>query len=191
MPTDEVCPTAQLHSVVQMLTRVLHNRKSRTGSIPRNGDEPHPSNKRHQAKQRVHRLDLHHEVMLLLLDGQFHKAPIPSTCERILDIGTGTGIWAIDMAIKFPQAEVIGTDLSPIQLDWAPENCRFEVDNVEWEWVDHRSNSFDFIHARNLAQSITDWSMVMSEAFRYRKLQFTALGAKTDNSAGVVNPVAT
>jgi SAM-dependent methyltransferase len=164
-------------SAVRVLTQVLHNRKSRTGSNPRNSDKPHPSKKKeHQAKRRIHRLDLHHELMLQLLNGQFHKAPIPSTCERILDIGTGTGIWAIDMAIKFPKAEIVGTDLSPIQLEWAPENCRFEVDDAEREWVDHRSASFDFIHARNLAQSITDWPLVMSEAFRYRELCFMPLG---------------
>jgi hypothetical protein len=35
--------------------------------------------------------------------------------ETVLDIGTGTGAWAIDFADEYPKAEVIGTDLSPIQ----------------------------------------------------------------------------
>jgi methylase of polypeptide subunit release factors len=56
------------------------------------------------------RLDLHHEIMLQLLDGQHHLAPLDNP-QRILDIGTGTGIWAIDMAYRYPSAEVIGTDL--------------------------------------------------------------------------------
>lgn len=34
-----------------------------------------------------------------------------------LDIGTGTGIWAIDFADEHPETTVIGTDLSPIQPD--------------------------------------------------------------------------
>jgi methylase of polypeptide subunit release factors len=39
---------------------------------------------------------------------------------KILDVGTGTGIWAIDAGDLFPSAEVIGVDLSPIQPNWMP-----------------------------------------------------------------------
>lgn len=30
---------------------------------------------------------------------------------RVLDLGTGTGMWAIDFAYENPQAEVLGIDL--------------------------------------------------------------------------------
>jgi methylase of polypeptide subunit release factors len=56
-------------------------------------------------------MDLHHEIMTKLLDGRLHKAPIKKDAHRILDVGTGTGIWAIDMADKYPSAEVTGIDL--------------------------------------------------------------------------------
>jgi methylase of polypeptide subunit release factors len=56
------------------------------------------------------RLDMHHEIMLQLLGGKLHLAPI-DTPQKILDIGTGTGIWAIDAADTYPSAEVVGTDL--------------------------------------------------------------------------------
>ncbi|KAI9739710.1 MAG: hypothetical protein M1834_006429 [Cirrosporium novae-zelandiae] len=42
------------------------------------------------------RLDLAHYMITSLLDGKLHLAPLPSDPSRILDIGTGTGIWAIE-----------------------------------------------------------------------------------------------
>ena len=57
------------------------------------------------------RLDLHHEIFLHLLNGKLHLAPIGPSPHRILDIGTGTGIWAMDMADLYSTASVLGTDL--------------------------------------------------------------------------------
>ena len=44
------------------------------------------------------RLDIMHHIYLLLLDGKLVRAPVGDGIQRILDIGTGTGIWAIDAA---------------------------------------------------------------------------------------------
>jgi len=57
-----------------------------------------------------HRLDLHHEIMSQLLDGKLYRASL-EVPRRIHDIGTGTGIWAIDMADQYLMTDVIGTDL--------------------------------------------------------------------------------
>jgi methylase of polypeptide subunit release factors len=59
------------------------------------------------------RFDLHHEIIRLAWDSKLHEAPITDS-HRILDIGTSTGIWTIDVADQYPMAGVIGTDLSPI-----------------------------------------------------------------------------
>lgn len=40
---------------------------------------------------------LHHAIGLLLHD-DLHMVKLPEKVKRILDVGTGTGIWAIDMA---------------------------------------------------------------------------------------------
>ena len=42
--------------------------------------------------------------------------------ERILDIGTGTGLIALMMAQRFPQATVVGLDIAPAAVQQAREN---------------------------------------------------------------------
>ncbi|THH04810.1 hypothetical protein EW145_g5248 [Phellinidium pouzarii] len=47
--------------------------------------------------------------------------------KRILDIGTGGGLRAIQIADEFPDVEVIGVDLAPIMPEMVPPNCDFEL----------------------------------------------------------------
>ncbi|KAJ0308095.1 hypothetical protein Brms1b_009665, partial [Colletotrichum noveboracense] len=64
--------------------------------------------------------------------GKLYYAPLEQDkTNRILDIGTGTGIWAIEVAEFFPNAEIIGNDLGATQETWVPPNVKFEVDDVE------------------------------------------------------------
>lgn len=49
-----------------------------------------------------HRLDMLHHICLLVLRGELHTAPIGPNPTKILDLGTGTGIWAIDMGEYVP-----------------------------------------------------------------------------------------
>ncbi|KAI5811880.1 S-adenosyl-L-methionine-dependent methyltransferase [Pyronema omphalodes] len=110
------------------------------------------------------RLDLNHEIIRMVWDDKLHMAPLDKP-QRILDIGTGTGIWAIDVADTYPMAEVIGTDLSPIQPDWVPANCRFEVDDAMLEWT-FKDNHFDFIHCRNISSGVSDWKHLSTQLMR-------------------------
>jgi methylase of polypeptide subunit release factors len=43
-------------------------------------------------------MDLAHHIYGLLLGGELHLAPIGDNPQRVLDLGTGTGIWAMDFA---------------------------------------------------------------------------------------------
>jgi SAM-dependent methyltransferase len=103
----------------------------------------------------------------ITLNKKLHLAPLDSP-HNILDLGTGTGIWAIDMADLYPSAHVLGTDLSPIQPDFIPPNCEFEIDDVTLEWT-FPQNHFDFIHLREMFGSVADWDQLFEQAFRHTK----------------------
>ncbi|CAI7622909.1 unnamed protein product [Penicillium manginii] len=65
---------------------------------------------------------------------------------HVLDVGTGQGAWAIDVADLF-NARVRGVDLFPPPNSWIPPNCIFEVDDVLKQWTWHEK--FDLIHLRH------------------------------------------
>ncbi|KAM0582830.1 hypothetical protein ACHAP6_008566 [Verticillium nonalfalfae] len=113
-------------------------------------------------------LDITHHYMLLYFDNKLFQAPIGDHPMRVLDVGTGTGIWAIDFADQFPAAQVVGTDISPIQPAWVPPNCEFVMDDAQLEWT-WPADHFDYIHIRDLYGSIGDWSALYSRAYRYLK----------------------
>ena len=113
------------------------------------------------------RMDLHHHVFRLTLDGQLFQSPLTKAPRRVLDVGTGTGIWAVEFADEFASSEVIGIDLSPIQTTWVPPNCKFYVDDAESDWSYRPDEAFDFIHIRGLGGSIADWPHFYSQIYKH------------------------
>jgi SAM-dependent methyltransferase len=102
------------------------------------------------------------------LGGALYTAPVQDP-QAVLDIGTGTGIWAIEFADEFPGALVIGTDLSPIQPGFVPPNVKFYVDDFEQTWDYPEVGKFDFIHWRSLSGSTGDWAKLYGQAFNNLK----------------------
>lgn len=96
------------------------------------------------------------------LGGKLYLAPVEKI-ERVLDIGTGTGIWALEVGDQHPSCEVLANDLSPIQPTWVPPNVLFEVDDCEDEWPNRKP--FDLIHGRYLAGSIQDWPALLRQCY--------------------------
>ncbi|KAF5251728.1 hypothetical protein FANTH_3338 [Fusarium anthophilum] len=107
---------------------------------------------------------LRHHFTLLLLEDKLHLAPLKPDIQRVLDIGTGTAIWAIDFADEHPHVEVVGTEISPIQPTWMPSNLQLEIEDCNDTWT-FRPDSFDFVHMRFMLGSITDWTATFREAF--------------------------
>ncbi|KAG8940678.1 hypothetical protein FRC04_005090 [Tulasnella sp. 424] len=117
------------------------------------------------------RLDLQHEMLKRKRGGLFYapqavrkalasrEGPQPS----ILDVGSGSGSWVIDMGRLFPHVEVVGLDLAPANLSSTPPpNCRFECDDANLGLL-HYKGCFDIVHASCVAQGITDYRKFMDE----------------------------
>lgn len=64
---------------------------------------------------------------------------------KVLDIGTGTGILAITLALEFPQARVFASDISKEALEVAKENAK--THNVKIQFIE--SDVFDNIRERD------------------------------------------
>jgi len=58
------------------------------------------------AQRETERLDFQHHIFAMTFDGKLQIAPLPEKLNRVLDIGTGTGIWAIDFADENPDTQV-------------------------------------------------------------------------------------
>ncbi|KAI1333891.1 S-adenosyl-L-methionine-dependent methyltransferase [Xylariaceae sp. FL0016] len=113
-------------------------------------------------------MNVFHHVATIEQDGKIFLAPISDSVHKVLDVGCGTGSWAIDFADQFPGAEVIGVDISPQQPQWIPPNLRFEMDDVTQPWT-YAPNSFDYVHSRWLIGAIPDWDVLFKEVFQATK----------------------
>lgn len=141
--------------------REVRKENGRTYHSFREGSYPFPND-----AAETERLSFQYEVISKVL-GRTHFAPFTqeNPPKRVLDIGTGPGQWAIEISDEFPEAEVIGTDLSPIQPNEVPENCYFYVEDSADEWdFDYQ---FSYIHTRLTFGCFSDTrTQVVEQAMR-------------------------
>ncbi|KII88425.1 hypothetical protein PLICRDRAFT_41586 [Plicaturopsis crispa FD-325 SS-3] len=94
------------------------------------------------------------------------RSRVDNRQRQILDLGTGAGQWAIDIADEFPRVEVTGVDLAPIQPRLVPSNCTFEVCDLDVPRLLYPSNCYDFIHARAMHTGISNYPKFLKEIGR-------------------------
>ncbi|KAI4101255.1 MAG: hypothetical protein LQ339_005182 [Xanthoria mediterranea] len=134
------------------------------------------------------RLDLQYHAVRLVFGDKLFFAPVEMDRKRILDVGTGTGIWVEDMADAYPDVEIYGIDLSPIQPRWSAPNVKYQVDDVEQPWT-YPSSHFDFIHTRIMLGSLRDWPNFFTQCIKhlrpggYVECQEIAVDARTDDDS--------
>ncbi|KFZ13083.1 hypothetical protein V501_03898 [Pseudogymnoascus sp. VKM F-4519 (FW-2642)] len=124
----------------------------------KNGRYPIPNDDFEQNRE-----DMKHAMLMELTDGKLFYAPIGENPQKILDIGTGTGIWAIEVGDLYPSAHILGIDLTPIQPLWVPPNVEFVVDDCEKDWL---TGDVDLAHFRFMAMILRDIPGVLGHAYK-------------------------
>ncbi|KAL8843927.1 MAG: hypothetical protein Q9176_001622 [Flavoplaca citrina] len=134
------------------------------------------------------RMDLQYHAVRLVFGDKLFFAPLQNDMKRVLDVGTGTGIWVEDVADSYPDTEVYGIDLSPIQPRWSAPNVKYQVDDVEQPWTFPR-NHFDLIHTRIMLGSLRDWPLFFTQCLKhlrpggYVECQELSVDARTDDDS--------
>lgn len=119
----------------------------------------------------TNRLDFQHHMLRSFMRGNY-LAPIGKPRD-ILDVGCGTGRWAMELATQFPSANVIGVDIAPPPVSeqaapgFSADNYTFVQGNV-LERLPFADRSFDFVHQRYLIMGIpaNRWPGVVAELMR-------------------------
>jgi SAM-dependent methyltransferase len=157
IPSDTTSLSTSQYLFEKRNGRTYHHFRSDRGYVLPN-DEPEKD-----------RLDMQYWAIHEALGKRLIFAPIGEHPQNIVDVGTGTGIWAIDVADLYPSAAVLGTDLSPIQPTWVPPNVSFELhDCLQYPWELNRK--FDLIHTQLInAFAVRDWKQFYEEAYQSLK----------------------
>lgn len=114
------------------------------------------------------RLDAQHEVFVSSAGYLIHPqilSSIPSTAS-VADVGTGTGIWLLQVADVLPAAKIVGFDISPEQF--RDKSISLEIIDIRQPIPARFQSQFDVVHLRLLLGGLipNDWAIVASNALK-------------------------
>ncbi|OAL55343.1 S-adenosyl-L-methionine-dependent methyltransferase [Pyrenochaeta sp. DS3sAY3a] len=126
------------------------------------------------AKQEKARLDLQHQIWLKSLEGRLFTSPISPGHNanqkfEILDMGCGSGGWAVEMALRYPSVHITAVDITLPLLahEEHPDNIHFLEANIEDVWTFASDLKFDLIHGRMLQSGIHDWPALLQQCEKF------------------------
>ena len=107
------------------------------------------------------------------MGGQVIHAPLPSTIDRAIDVGCGTGTTTVFLGRKFPAASVYGIDLNEVPtLHSKPANVSYiKGDILELADKDTRlqHRSLDYVYSRLIPLGMDNWGGYINTAYNLLK----------------------
>ncbi|KAI0473172.1 methyltransferase domain-containing protein [Xylariaceae sp. FL0804] len=142
LPEANVTPERRDSESITSSVSAYREENGRTYHAYSDGSWHYPNDSRE-----LERLDWQFICLKRLFNDRNYFAPFSREHppKRILDLGTGTGMWAIEVAEEFESATIVGTDLSPVQPELVPPNVHFYIHDArinDWWWPE----PFDYIH---------------------------------------------
>ena len=118
-------------------------------------------------EQEQSRLNFQHRCLYSAI-GNHYLAPLHPNVATMLDVGTGTGIWPGEMARLFPQAHIVGVDISATALEYTSSSAyTFCLADV-LKGLPFPDRQFEYVHQRLLVAAIpaANWPAVIHELVR-------------------------
>ncbi|CAG8642813.1 16354_t:CDS:2 [Funneliformis mosseae] len=129
-----------------------------------------------QDDNEIDRLHSQHYLLRMVWQNNFSvpiKQQLIEGGMHVLDIGTGSGIWILEMASEYPLTTFKGIDVNQLfPTDCSPKNSEFIQCDV-LEGLPFEDETFDFVHVRFLIPAFTQdqWeNVLLRETLRVCKI---------------------
>jgi ubiquinone/menaquinone biosynthesis C-methylase UbiE len=141
------------------------------------------------------RLRIQDMMVTKAMGGLFIEPVTITPSSRILDVACGPGGWALEVAYTYPEAEVIGIDISERMITYTNTQARVQgLDNARFltmnvlEPLQFADNSFDIVNARFLTFFMLKdaWMPLVREMVRITRSGGRIYLTET-NDSGVTN----
>lgn len=127
-------------------------------------------------KEELDRLRIQDKLVTESMGGVLPEQTDVSSLRRVLDVGCGSGSWAIDLAQAHPDVSAFGVDISRSMIEYAREQAGEQgvADRVEFRVMDalrmleFPAGYFDLVNLRLGASFLRtwDWPRMLSELQR-------------------------
>jgi len=115
-------------------------------SHPAPSDTSYAFPKANKSVSEWERLDDMHNGINTYLGNRLTFASLDNP-QKILELGAGSGAWAIQAARQFPESEVLAVDIAPLPPRPLPSNLKYRQLNL-LDPLPFEPESFDVVHAR-------------------------------------------